>query len=63
MTTAEKLQAMELLWDDLKRSSGSLASPKWHKTVLQGRAARVRKGTAKFSTWSDAKERIRAAAK
>ena len=63
MTTAEKLKAMELLWDDLKRSSGVLASPKWHKPVLQGRTARVRKGTATFSTWATAKERIRAATK
>ena len=37
MTTEEKLQAMELLWDDICRNAPDFSSPAWHGDILQER--------------------------
>ena len=34
MTQKEKLQAMEMLWDDLCRTMPDFQSPQWHKDIL-----------------------------
>ncbi|OGQ98733.1 MAG: hypothetical protein A2521_13000 [Deltaproteobacteria bacterium RIFOXYD12_FULL_57_12] len=59
MTVSDKLQLMELLWDDLCRTPEQVPSPGWHEKILQERAKRTTEGTAKFSNWSEAKENIR----
>ena len=62
MTTGEKLQVMEEIWDDLCRTPEEVTSPAWHEAVLRGREERVRAGNAQFSDWSQAKHEIRDAA-
>lgn len=59
MTVSDKLEVMELLWDDLCRTPEQVPSPEWHKKTLLERAKRITEGSAKFSTWSEAKENIR----
>ncbi len=59
MTIADKLQAMELIWDDLLRSAEQVPSPAWHGDVLRARKARVREGKAHYADWAEAKQRIR----
>jgi Putative addiction module component len=59
MSTAEKLQAIEEVWADLRRAHGDFPSPGWHADVLAAREERVRKGTSRFSDWGTAKSRIR----
>ncbi len=59
MTVSDKLQVMELLWDDLCRTPEQVPSPEWHEKTLQERQKRIDKGTSKFSNWSEAKENIR----
>lgn len=61
MTTADKLSAMEQLWDDLCRSPQGVPSPAWHGEILSDREKRVRKGRARFSDLADAKNNIRKA--
>ena len=58
MSRAEKLRAMEELWDDLCHSSEGVPSPAWHGEVLAARAERVAKGEAEFREWADVKERL-----
>jgi hypothetical protein len=60
MTTQEKLAAMELLWDDLARSSESFESPDWHKDTLEERRQKVAEGQGHFTDWETAKSAIRA---
>jgi hypothetical protein len=50
---------MEKLWDDLCRDPDSIPSPSWHKGILETRERVVTEGTAKFSPFNTAKERIR----
>jgi len=59
MTTGEKLQVMEEIWDDLCRTPEEVTSPAWHEPVLRGREERVRSGDAQFIDWSQAKREIR----
>ena len=59
MSTAEKLQAMEQLWEDLCQNERQVASPRWHGNVLAAREARVASGEARFSDLEEVKARIR----
>jgi len=34
MTTQDKMEAMERLWDDLCRGASEMDSPAWHEGVL-----------------------------
>lgn len=63
MNTAEKLAAMEALWEDLSRNAPTVAVPEWHHEVLLVRETEVQAGVEIFSDWEDAKEAIRASAK
>ena len=59
MTTGEKLQAMELLWEDICRNIPDLSSPAWHGDILAEREKRVKEGEEKFVDWKEAKDVIR----
>jgi hypothetical protein len=48
MTVAEKLQAIEILWDDLSRNPEDIPSPPWHGEVLAERQRQIEEGQAKF---------------
>ena len=59
MTIADKLQAIEAIWEDLCRSAEDVPSPSWHADVLRAREGRVSEGSARYSDWRDAKQSIR----
>ena len=59
MTVAEKLRAMETIWDDLRSRENEVDSPAWHGDVLASRQRRIDLGEADFSDWETAKDRIR----
>ena len=58
MTTAEKLAAMEMLWNDLCQHS-ELESPDWHQTVLELREQQGIAGEQPAMDWEEAKNQIR----
>ena len=58
MSTAEKLRAMEALWDDLCRREQTVPVPQWHKDILDERERLVVEGKARFTDWEAAKKRI-----
>ena len=59
MTVADKLRAIEEIWDDLLRTAKEIPSPSWHGDVLRAREGRVRKGASRYGEWREAKRRIR----
>ena len=59
MTMTEKLQAMEMLWDDLYRRTPDFSSPSWHEDILKERETRQAEGKEKFMDWDQAKKDIR----
>lgn len=48
MSNAERLQAMEALWDALCHQEREPESPPWHASVLAERKARIESGQAEF---------------
>ena len=59
LTRAEKLRAMEELWEDLTRPEDEYKSPEWHGDVLREREEAVQAGTDEFVSWEDAKRVLR----
>ena len=59
MTTADKLRALELIWEDLCRTPKDMPSPSWHADVLQARENRIREGSPHFTDWAEAKHKVR----
>ncbi len=59
MTLPEKLELMETLWEHLTRRPDQLASPAWHKEVLEECTRKAESGEEKFVDWDAAKQDIR----
>ncbi len=59
MSTAERLQAMEQLWEALSRSPSDVPSPRWQGEVLAERKARAERGEVKFLTLEQLRARLR----
>ncbi len=59
MTVAEKLMAMESLWDSLCQDEAQIPVQEWHKQVLGERRRQIETGEAKFIDWETAKAQIR----
>lgn len=59
MSAEEKLQAMEIIWDDLCRKADGIPSPSWHEKVLRQREHKIKQGDDEFLDWNDAKKQIR----
>ena len=58
MSVEEKLQAMEMLWEDLSRREEDVPSPDWYGTVLLEREAALERGEEEVEDWESAKLRI-----
>jgi hypothetical protein len=57
MSTVERLQAMETLWDALLHEEVEIESPGWHRDVLEERKSRIANGEAKFLSLKELKAR------
>lgn len=58
MTVEEKLRAMELLWENLRRDEKNIPVPQWHRDLLDEREQLIAKGQAHFEDWESAKNWI-----
>jgi putative addiction module component (TIGR02574 family) len=58
MSVEEKIQAMEMIWDDLCHNANSTLSPEWHKEELDIRQSNVNAGNDTFIDWETAKRQI-----
>ena len=59
MSFEEKVQTMELLWNDLCHSSDSIESPSWHKDILIDREHALNECDDDFMDWETAKNNIK----
>ncbi len=58
MSVAERLQAIEQLWDAVCHEARDLASPDWHRQVLADRKLRAERGESKFLTLAQLRLRL-----
>jgi hypothetical protein len=48
MSRAERLAAMEALWDSLVEEESEIESPEWHGDILAERRRKIEGGKAEF---------------
>jgi len=58
LTTAEKLQLVEKLWDEISASEDQLPIPDWHRQVLAEDEARYQANPTEGSSWPEVKARL-----
>ena len=58
MSVAERLQAIDQLWDSLTHSGDEIPSPDWHRDILAERKERAQRGEAKFLTLDQLRSRL-----
>lgn len=58
LSVAEKVQIVERVWSELCRHTTDVASPDWHREVLEERERRLLSGEATVSSWREAKARL-----
>ncbi len=56
MSTIERIQTMELLWDSLSHQKDRIDSPSWHYEVLRKRKELIEAGETKFITLEQLKD-------
>jgi hypothetical protein len=59
MSREEKLQAMEVLWQEISKEEPATDSPDWHAELLAETRSRVSAGTEGSVDWDEAKRRLR----
>ncbi|MCP5103813.1 MAG: addiction module protein [bacterium] len=59
MSVEEKIQVMEIIWDDLCHKTDRMESPSWHENVLREREEALQLGADEFIDWDAAKKIIR----
>ena len=55
MSTVERLQAMEALWDSMQYENDKIDTPKWHENILEERKRIITNGSAKFISLAELK--------
>ncbi|KAF0117445.1 MAG: hypothetical protein FD151_2363 [bacterium] len=55
MSTIERLQAMESLWDSLMDEEPEIESPEWHQDILEKRKRKIDNGKAEFISLEELK--------
>ncbi len=58
MSLADKILAMEILWDDLCRNADGFSSPAWHGEQLKEREEQLRQGKDRFEDWEAVKKEL-----
>lgn len=59
MSTVERLQTMETIWNTLLYDEAEIESPDWHRDILAERRRKIDEGKAKFFSVEELKERHR----
>ena len=59
MSTIERLQVMEELWDALCHEEQEIKSPAWHGKTLKERKKKIESGEAEFISIDELKAGIR----
>ena len=58
MSTIERIQTMEKLWDALCHEKNEIKSPPWHEDILINRKEKIESGSAELLTIEDLKKQF-----
>jgi hypothetical protein len=55
LSKAERLQAMEMLWNVMLQENGDMETPDWHEDILSQRKKIIQNGHGSFISLTDLK--------
>lgn len=55
LSKAERIQAMEALWESMLYDDGEIETPEWHERILKQRKKNIENGSAQFISISELK--------
>jgi putative addiction module component (TIGR02574 family) len=55
MSTVDRIQTMEALWDSFSVELENIKSPKWHEEILAARGEKIESGKANFISITELK--------
>ena len=55
LSKAERIQAMEVLWESMLYDDGEIETPEWHERILKQRKSIIENGSAQFISISELK--------
>lgn len=58
LSRAQKLKAMEDLWDDITHDEPRFKSPSWHAEALEHTESAIKAGKIKFTDWEKVKRKL-----
>ena len=58
MTTDQKLDLLDELWEDLYLHASDIPSPDWHRDELEARHNAVKEGTVRYMTLDELEARL-----
>ncbi len=58
LTSAERVELMNVIWDSLDAKAQENESPAWHEEELRRRSEEVASGKAEFTKWEDAQSEV-----
>lgn len=56
MSTSEKLELMERLWENLSRTPENIPSPEWHREEILRREKTLEAGEEQLLDWDEVKK-------
>ena len=56
MSTSQRLQVMEALWDSLLYEGDEIEPPEWHEKLITERKEKIANGQAKFISLAELKK-------
>jgi hypothetical protein len=56
ISITEKLQIMEVLWDELSKQSYNIEASNWHQAILMQREQILEDGQSNFLDWFETKK-------
>ena len=59
LSSKERLEMMEALWDTLIHEVEEPASPAWHEDILKQRQESIEDGSAEYISLDDMKKKLR----
>lgn len=57
LSKEEKLDIVQLLWDDIANEPNNVEIPPEHKKIIEDRLNMVEEGNASFRSWNDIKKK------
>lgn len=57
LSTEEKIEVAQMLWDDISKNENELDIPDEHKRILDQRLNKIQQGEGKYHSWENIRKK------